>query len=335
MSHDASEPKQHLRVVIVSPSDVAPERRAILEIIRDINSGIADELNFHLNCYRWETDVYPQFHAEGPQGAIDTALQIKQSDIVIGLFWKRFGSPVRDARSGTEHELRIAYEEWKRDRKPRRPVIMLYFKTEPFTPRTVEDGEQIRRVLEFKATFAQQAVYSDVEDIESFSRKLQNDLTQLLKANLDLSESVERRIVQPERRTAVAWNTLRLEDVPLYTFSGLQREAQAVAIFQDFRVDPDRYKNPNPVTHLWADVYRGCAISAAVEESDPPHLNVTFENHPGSWPCNLTLRPLEERAVLTSGKSEIAFEVRVDPTTVAAGMLKEVAIAIRIINGWY
>jgi hypothetical protein len=32
-------------------------------------------------------------------------MQIADSDVVVGIFWKRFGTPTRDAQSGTEHEL--------------------------------------------------------------------------------------------------------------------------------------------------------------------------------------------------------------------------------------
>ena len=32
-------------------------------------------------------------------------MQIADSDVVVGIFWKRFGTPTRDAQSGTEYEL--------------------------------------------------------------------------------------------------------------------------------------------------------------------------------------------------------------------------------------
>jgi hypothetical protein len=45
---------------------------------------------------------------EGPQGLIDERMKIDEADVVIGIFWKRFGTPTSNAASGTEHELRRA-----------------------------------------------------------------------------------------------------------------------------------------------------------------------------------------------------------------------------------
>ena len=67
---------------------------------------------------RWETDAYPGFHPEGPQGLIDAILRIEDCDILIGIFWKRFGTPVSDACSGTAHEFQRAYEAWQEHQRP-------------------------------------------------------------------------------------------------------------------------------------------------------------------------------------------------------------------------
>jgi hypothetical protein len=63
---------------------------------------------FGLSVWRWETDSRPGLHLDGPQGLVDERMQIDEADIVIGIFWKRFGTPTGDADSGTEHELRRA-----------------------------------------------------------------------------------------------------------------------------------------------------------------------------------------------------------------------------------
>jgi len=325
--------KKHLSVVIASPGDVKPERDLIAATLDDLNRGIAGELGYHIDCRRWETDVYPQFHPHGTQGAIDKALRIQDCDILVGIFWSRFGTPVADARSGTEHEFRLAYEAWQ---MRERPVIMLYFKTEPFTAKTVEDAEQLKRVLEFKSTLPQEAVYGDVDDIEAFGKRLLNDLTQLLRQNFKLRGAVQPLAAPPAQRAPNnEWEQFELSQLPLYTFCGLHRETQRTATFQDFRIDRQRYANPNPVTHLWADVYRGCTITAAVEEAEPPHLSVAFENKPSSWPSNLTLRPVGEHAVVVGDHVNLTFEARVDSDASSAGTLAEVAMGVRVINGWF
>jgi hypothetical protein len=58
-----------------------------------------------LEVHRWETDSYPGFHPEGPQGLIDPILKIEDCDILIGIFWRRFGTPTTDAKSGCRFSL--------------------------------------------------------------------------------------------------------------------------------------------------------------------------------------------------------------------------------------
>lgn len=96
-----------LRIVVASPSDVQAERDSVAAVVEDLNNGIAEDRGLRLVVSRWETDAYPGFHPEGPQGLIDPILSIEECDVLIGIFWKRFGTPIRDARSGTEHEFRL------------------------------------------------------------------------------------------------------------------------------------------------------------------------------------------------------------------------------------
>ncbi len=62
-------------------------------VIDELNRGIARDRHLHLELMRWETEAYPDFHADGPQGVIDAALEIQRSHILLGIFWKRFGMP--------------------------------------------------------------------------------------------------------------------------------------------------------------------------------------------------------------------------------------------------
>ena len=69
-----------LRVLVASPGDVQAEREAVPKVVEGLNRGIAADRGLHLEVYRWETDAYPGFHAEGPQGLIDPILRIEDSD---------------------------------------------------------------------------------------------------------------------------------------------------------------------------------------------------------------------------------------------------------------
>jgi hypothetical protein len=86
-----------------------------------------------LKGVRWETESCPGFHVDGPQGLIDPIIKIEEWDILICIFWKRFGTPIeKDGETGTEHKFYKAYEAWKQNRTPH---SMLYFNQKEYFPR--------------------------------------------------------------------------------------------------------------------------------------------------------------------------------------------------------
>jgi hypothetical protein len=127
-----------VRVVVVSPGDVAAERDAVVLVVDELNRRVAPSHGCRLSVWRWETDARPGLHLEGPQGLIDERMAIDDADIVVGIFWKRFGTPTRDAGSGTEHELRRAWEAW---RQRGRPDVMVYFCRREAAPATSAEAE--------------------------------------------------------------------------------------------------------------------------------------------------------------------------------------------------
>jgi formylglycine-generating enzyme required for sulfatase activity len=167
-----------LRVVVASPGDVQAERDALPAVIEELNKSVARDRNLRLELARWETDAYPGFHAEGPQGLIDPILQIEDCDVLIGIFWKRFGTPTRDARSGKEHEFRRAYEAWQQHG---RPQIMVYFNQGGYAPRSKEETDQWGQVLEFQENFPKEGLWWPYEGATQFERLLRLHLTQFIR----------------------------------------------------------------------------------------------------------------------------------------------------------
>jgi hypothetical protein len=170
-----------LRVVIASPGDVAAERDIAAAVLEDLNRSIAADRGVRLEAVRWETDTYPGFNADGPQGLIDPILRIQDSEVLIGIFWRRFGTPTMGAASGTEHEFRVAYEAWKQNG---RPHVMVYFNQKPYTAQSKEDTDQWGRVLEFKSTFPQEGLWSPYKGITQFEKLLRTHLTNFIRASI-------------------------------------------------------------------------------------------------------------------------------------------------------
>jgi Effector-associated domain 8 len=173
-----------IRVVVASPSDVQAERNILDSVIDDINRGVAADRNIILQLYRWETDAYPQFHLEGGQGAIDEILKIDECDILIGIFWKRFGTPIADGRTGTEHEINIAIETWERTKT--QPQIMIYFSQQLYSPRSSEETTQWGRVLDYKKSLQSRGLLGEYEGVDDFKDKVRKHLTQLIRTQYPL-----------------------------------------------------------------------------------------------------------------------------------------------------
>lgn len=162
-----------LRVVVVAPGDVQAESHSLADVVAELNQGVAKSLGIRIELVRWETDVFPGFHAGGPQGMIDPIISIEDVDLLIGIFWQRFGTPTADNISGTEHELRIAYRSWKR---LSRPQIMLYFNQQPFMPRSPMDVDLQRQLLEFKKEFPQEGVWWSYKGKVAFQKLVKQHL---------------------------------------------------------------------------------------------------------------------------------------------------------------
>lgn len=169
--------KTILRVVLASPGDVQAERDAVQPVIDELNRGIADVYDLRLEVYRWETDAYPGLHAEGGQGLIDTILKIDQSDILIGIFWTRFGREIPSGEVGTEHEIRLAAKAWEAKGSP---YVMLYFSKMSVDP-TAVDLAQLGKVTAFRKEFGEKGLYATYNGPSEFSDLLRRNLTGYLK----------------------------------------------------------------------------------------------------------------------------------------------------------
>ena len=100
-----------IRVLIASPNDVVDERKILTSVIEEINQTAGHADNIRLDPIKWETHSRPGF-GEDAQDVINQQIG-DDYDILIGIMWKRFGSPTRRAESGTEEEFNRALSRWK------------------------------------------------------------------------------------------------------------------------------------------------------------------------------------------------------------------------------
>jgi small GTP-binding protein len=167
-----------LSVVLASPGDVQAERDVLPSVIEEVNRNIADR-GLSLALTRWETDTHPGFHAQGPQGLIDPILGITGCDLLIGIFWKRFGTPTTDGKTGTEHEFGLAYEAWQEKGSPQ---IFVYFNQKPYTPKSKAEIEQWGQVIEFKEKFPKEGLWWAYKGKSQFEKLVRNHLMNYIRS---------------------------------------------------------------------------------------------------------------------------------------------------------
>jgi hypothetical protein len=134
-----------IKVFIGSPGDVAEERDVASHVVGELNRILGDAFDITLSATRWETHAWPDV-GEDAQDVINR--EIGEFDILVGVMWRRFGSPTKRAGSGTGEEFQRAYELFK---KYGRPKIMFYFRTTPFYTTDLTEVAQFRKVLKFRA----------------------------------------------------------------------------------------------------------------------------------------------------------------------------------------
>jgi len=138
-----------ISLFVASPGDVATERNHVAEVAAALYRNMAAERDVRFEVLGWKTDVRPRVHEKGPQGPIDEDLPIEQRDIVVGILWKRFGTPIPEmgGATGTEHEIRAAIAAWRQSRKPE---VVICFNEALYRPKDVAESKQATRVMEFR-----------------------------------------------------------------------------------------------------------------------------------------------------------------------------------------
>lgn len=122
-------------------------------------------MNIVLLPVRWETDATPQL-GDRPQAIINQQI-VNLSDVLIGIFHTRIGSPTGKAESGTIEEIRQFVDSG-------RPAL-LYFSSAPL-PSNV-DLEQVALVREFKEEMRNSGVLGDYATDDELRRSLTRHLT--------------------------------------------------------------------------------------------------------------------------------------------------------------
>ncbi|MEK6300382.1 MAG: TIR domain-containing protein [Acidobacteriota bacterium] len=133
-----------LKIFVASPGDVSAERDIVSFVVDELRRTIGNIRKVELETVRWETHSWPDVGSDA-QDVINS--QIGEYDVLVGVMWKRFGTPTKRSKSGTEEEFERAYQLFK---DFGRPKIMFYFRTTPFYSTDREELSQFRKVIAFR-----------------------------------------------------------------------------------------------------------------------------------------------------------------------------------------
>jgi hypothetical protein len=167
-------PVTQVRIFAASPGDVQEGREALASVVEDLQHGIGDEKGLHLRLLRWETDTYPAMGRA--QGIVNQ--QTGEYDVLVGIMWKRFGSPTGEADSGTEEEFNRAYARWQQTEQPH---ILFYFCERGFYARTQQEREQFERVQAFRDRLENSGLIGAYTTVDEFRQKVRRDLERVLR----------------------------------------------------------------------------------------------------------------------------------------------------------
>ena len=140
-------------LLISCPSDVAQFVPIIEEAVYRFNRIYGKKEKVLVLPSYYTNSAFPTM-GEHVQTILNTQL-LDSSDMVISVFWTRFGSPTTSHDSGTEEE--IAY---MRDKKKQ---VFLYFLNKPINPAHI-DPHQYIRLLNYKQNIHQEGFHREASD---------------------------------------------------------------------------------------------------------------------------------------------------------------------------
>ncbi|MBS1825491.1 MAG: SUMF1/EgtB/PvdO family nonheme iron enzyme [Acidobacteria bacterium] len=160
-----------VRVFVASPSDVEEERGHVAAVAAALNGYVAELHGVQFRVVGWRTDVRFRVDVKGPQGPIDVDVPVEKCDVVVGIFWKRFGP-------GTVDEVRRAVG-------AKKPEVVLCFNKTPWSPENEDEGEHMMGILKFRKEIP--GLHLDYVGEQDFRDKIRGWFEKYLKAHFPIA----------------------------------------------------------------------------------------------------------------------------------------------------
>lgn len=172
--------------------------------VNDLRRMRRESKGVRIDTKHWSKDAHSNI-ARGlsAQDEINRQL-VDEADMVVAVFWSRFGSPTKAYGSGTEEEI----ERMLNAGKP----VMLYFIDRPL-PMSLIDGEQITKIQKFKKKHQDDGLYVVLQDEAELALRLRDELEQRF-ANMKLDPIAGEPIDDERNRRHMPKSILWVDDHP-------------------------------------------------------------------------------------------------------------------------
>jgi Domain of unknown function (DUF4062) len=296
------------KVLIASPADVQAERQTVVSVIERWNNAHSTAMGVMLEPIQWETHAHPAA-GDYPQGIINQQI-VDDSDVVVGIFWSRLGTPTPSAASGTAEEIERLRARGKR--------VLLYFSLADL-PQD-HDRAQFDRLQGYKETLRKDTFYWEFETPDQLDQQFSGHLATVV------HELASETNAKPQDATKRVSNLVALRPLPTPRFvsrdesdtwrdseEGTEDNPSLRAAIAIFRNDPIKGMSLREITGLRAQItfyeanggevqriHHGCWLgepfnSTHLSTSDTQELIIAVD-YP-QLPLPLTLENTRHKAV--------------------------------------
>ncbi len=152
-------------LLISCPSDIAPYVPQLETAVNYFNNHYGRNNKIGIRTIYWNKDTYATM-GKSPQDIINQQI-VENSDMIVGVFWTRFGTPTDKYESGTEEEVEKMIDMGKQ--------VFLYFLDKPIPPSSF-NHEQYSKISKFREKHKNDGIYFTLNDEISLSRKFYEHL---------------------------------------------------------------------------------------------------------------------------------------------------------------
>lgn len=152
-------------LLISCPSDVSKYVDILEKEVLHFNNFFGRFNNVIVRVRHWSRDSYSKF-GNPPQKLLNKQI-VDSSDLALGVFWTRFGTPTENYGSGTEEEIERMLAMGKQ--------VFLYFLDKPVCPSKI-NREQYERIQTFINKHKNEGIFFNVPDEKTLANKFRENL---------------------------------------------------------------------------------------------------------------------------------------------------------------